>query len=191
MKALKVAPIFIVVLAYVYFIFAPFKFPIWQHIVVHQLRNLEDARNYYTIISSISTVLTGLGGIFLGYHYFTNKKVNDRANIIIEQLNKYDESVDEILNLRIESQSILNQKRQKIERNFEIIECIIDNNTSLLNYSKKELKAILDVNAYVDKSDVIMRISYEELNRVDLGSTKTEYIGKIQEARKICYLKTR
>jgi len=141
-------------------------------------------------------------GIGLGFYYFFRKnrlesegKIRDRCFGRIEelhkQLNSYDSAVDNILALKVTSQPELDSSRHTVRRSFEIVNVILDVDTALLTWSDDELRSILQVNSFVDKSDLIMNVSFEELKCSEILKVEYEkYLDYLQEARKTCLSKS-
>jgi len=201
-KMVFIIGMIIVITPMVYFVLSPLYFLTPDKVLVHKINNLSTARNYYTVVSCAISAFIGIVGICLGFfYYFHKKEVDDskseadrrraRINLIIEQLNKFDDSVDEIVSKRVEDCKRLNYLRSKIERGPEIINALIDNRDKLnLGFSDEDIMTIVQVFSYVEKSDVINSMGFDELKVTELKYIKSDYIDKIQEARIVCYLKT-
>lgn len=184
-----------------FYLFSPLYWKAPSAIIFHKLHSLSDARNYYTVLSSVSSVLTGFLGLALGYMYFVRRnefevktsltnRMRARIQLIIDQLNKYDEQVDEILSGRCTLDNDLERARGKIERLFEIVEILIDNNEKLLKFTMDEIKIVMAINSFVEQKPEIMELKGSELNKADLYAIRQTYIEMIQDARRMLFLKT-
>lgn len=194
--------VIILFLPIAYFIFSPLQFLSVNKILVHKLPNLSEARNYYTVVSTAVSALIGVAGVCLGFfYYFHKKEVDDnksgadrrraRISLIIEQLNKYDDYVDEILCKRVDSAIKLDYIRGKISRGPEIINAMLEQNETLnIGFDRDDIMIILQVFSFVDKCPEISSYHYNTLQSTELKFIKSDYIDKMQEARKVCYLKT-
>ena len=192
----------ILILPISYFILSPLQFLSVNKIFIHKLTSLGEARNYYTVVSTAISAVVGVAGVCLGFfYYFHKREVDDHQNgaerrrarisVIIEQLNKYDEYIDEILCKRVESPIRLSFLRGKIARGPEIINAMLEHNESInLGFSNADMMVILQIFSFVDKCPEIMSYHFNTLQSADLKFIKSDYIDKMQEARKICYLKT-
>ena len=163
-----------------YFIFCPFYEKSLETIFVPRLHSLTSARNYYTILSSVSTITTGFLGLLLGYLYFVKRneydarsshanRTRDRIRFIIDDLNRYDELVSEILSCCCLTNSELQRTRSKIELVFDKIEALPENNETLLKLDLKEIKSILSVNSFVEQTSEIMQFDIELLKITDVS----------------------
>jgi hypothetical protein len=173
-----------------------------HRVLSHKLINLTQARNYYTVVSAAVSSLMTAGGLFLGFfYYFHKKEVEDfkgctdrrraRISLIIDQLDKYDEYIDEILCKRVDSPARLDYLRGKIARAPEIINAMLENNQKIsLGFTDSDVMKILQVFSFVDKCPEIRSYHYNTLQNGELKFLKSDFIDKIQLARTTCYLKT-
>lgn len=173
-------------------------FGVFPKISRMNIATLDQARNYYTILSSTVSLIVGTLGLVLGYFYYLSKYKNDclaesierkrkRLNDLIECINQFDEIVDNIIHYRFSSISDLKHLRNRISRKFEVVEIMLQLNKDLLGLQDEEVKTILRVNSFVEQNDIIMHINYEQINETVLFTVKDRYIDLIQEARRICY----
>jgi hypothetical protein len=193
--------IIVYIIVSIYFLFSPLFVKSIDVVLKHNLHSLSDARNYYTVLSSVSSIVTGFLGLILGYMYFKmrnefesnsslSNRMRGRTQLIIEQLNKYDEQVDEILSGRCTLDEELKRYRGKIERLFEIVEILIDNNEKLLKFTEDDIKTVMYVNSFVEQTPEIMEFNIIELGKSNLSDLRQTYIEKIQDARRMLFLKT-
>ena len=193
--------IIVYILASIYYLLSPLYFKSIDVVLLHNLHSLSDARNYYTVLSSVASIVTGSLGLILGYMYFKmrnefesnsnlSNRMRGRTQLIIEQLNKYDEQVDEILSGRCTLDDDLKRHRGKIERLFEIVEILIDNNEKLLKFTEDDIKTVMYVNSFVEQTPEIMEFNIIELEKSNLSDLRQTYIEKIQDARRMLFLKT-
>ena len=183
-----------------YFIVVPLYFKYPSQVLVHELCDLSSARNYYTVISSISSTVTGFLGLLLGYIYFDRKNILDeqlkkreqsrnRLQFVINELSKYDEQVDEIISLRISKDEELSRCRSKIQRYFENVQVLLEHNELLLGLKDDDLNIIMMVNSYVEQSKEIMELDFDKLQNMNMSEIRATHIDNMQEAKKICYLR--
>lgn len=190
-KALLWGSITLLVLVAVFYL-VPIYF---QGIRILPLRrlNLSEARNYYSILSSFITLL----GLLLGYVYYTHKLTTDKINadqerkrkrldFLIVEINKYDDLVDEIICFHFSDSIQLMKIRQKILKNSESIESMLSLKERLFGFTDEEAMTILRVHSFVEKNDILMRSSFEDLDKEKLLSIRSQYIDLIREARRIC-----
>jgi hypothetical protein len=64
---------------------------------------------------------------------------------------------------------------------------MLELNQKLLGLSEDDVRAILRVNSYVDKNNILMHDEFSLLNDERLLSVKDSYIDLIQDARRICF----
>lgn len=188
---------FILMIA-LYFIFSPIFYRSWDEMLYHNLSTYTDARNYYNVIASAYSIFTTTIGICLGLYYFFRKNKIDgenklkerrikRIDSIHQQLNIYDEIIDDIFSLDIKSNEELEKKRSKLTRAFEHITVILEADGCVIKWNDEELEAILKVNSFVDTHSVIMDETYAELSQnKKLKEIKYDYIYHLQEARRVC-----
>lgn len=181
-----------------YFLINPLFLSFNRLFILRKFTNIEYAKNYYQIVSSFFTVIITVLGLFLGYLYFHSRLQFDDSisnrdrkwknlECIIKELNIFDSLVDSVISKRFSTQKELHTLRCKIERSFENIEIMLEQNQNLLNLKDEDIKRILNVNSFVDNNDILMRIKNSKLNTEVLSSLKDEYIGYIQDARRVCY----
>ena len=103
----------------------------------------------------------------------------------------FDELVDSLLNKSFDSEDELAVLRNKISRKFEIVEILIEQNSKTLELDSSDIKKILDVNAFVEKSETIMRSKYVDLKAHPVFMIKDQYVEKIKDAKRVCFLKAR
>jgi predicted transcriptional regulator len=183
-----------------FFIFIPLNYKYPSQVLIHQLNDLTSARNYYTILSSISGIVTGFLGLLLGYIYFDRKNKLDetaknrerrlnRLQFVIDQLNKYDDQVDEIISSRVTDVESLSRCRSRILRYFENVQILIEHNEILLGLCDDDLFHIMRVNSYVEQSVEIMETNFEVLKSLNLATVRATHIENIFEAKRVCYLR--
>jgi hypothetical protein len=156
--------------------------------------SLDEARNYYTVLSSCAAAF----GLILGFAYYIHKLRVDktgaeqerkrrRIDHLIKELETYDDLVDEILGFRISSVADLERTRSKISRSYETITTMLTHRTKLLGFSDEDAQTILRVHSFVEQNSLLMLADLQDLRREELSSVKNAYVDLIQEARKICY----
>lgn len=158
--------------------------------------SLNDARNYYTVLSSFIALL----GLALGFAYYFHKLKVDRANAeqerkrrhidhLIKELDTYDDLVDEIISRRISSATELARTRGKLSRSYETVTTMLTHKTKLLGFSDEDAQAIFRVHSFVEQNRLLMQADFDDLKNADLSSVKSPYVDRIQEARTKCYEK--
>ncbi len=160
----------------------------------------DNAKNYYTALSYGFGVIFGTIGLFLGYFYYTNRKKfesdikrmeNRRAhlNLFIQELNDYDLTVQKNINFSFGNQSELDQIRSDKERHFEIIQDMMEDGLRLLGFSRNDVSAIIRVNSFVDKNELISHLTFPDLTRNSLQNQKLRYLDLIRKARRAAFLR--
>lgn len=151
-----------------------------------------------SIITKFLNIIIGSIGLFLGIFYFSSRisydrecvtieKKNNRLNMILDQLNIYDGFVSSLLRMEITDDISLEKIRDKIERSFELVQLLLENNNEILNLTDEDIKIVTKVNAYVDKCEVMM-ISYIDIkaHEINFMEQKRDYIPLIQDAKMVC-----
>lgn len=169
-------------------------------ILPRHIPNLEVARNYYSVISSVLGVIVGVAGLALGCFYYNNRnsfeaenKKRDlkrrRMEVFIAEVANYDSLIHKILTLSIKDEQELRLVRAEIVRSFELIETMLEQGLDLLGFDQADMDDILKVNSYIDKCRLIMHSNFTELDLNHLYPIKDRYIELIKNARRRCYLK--
>lgn len=144
-------------------------------------------RNYYNIVSSITSSIVGITGIILGMFYYFDKERRSKTNILKKEIEDYDTCVKNILKLTIKDEEELKETRTKIDSINDRINMMLDNDTKFIRLDDRHVSKILNINSVVEKSEVIMRISFDELKRVDKASVLDVYEAALKEALLVCY----
>lgn len=160
--------------------------------------NINDLNTSISIITKCLNIIIGVGGLFLGIYYFSSRisydreaaaieKKNIRLNMILDQLNIYDGFVSKILRMDFQDEIMLEKIRDKVERSFELVQLLIENNDAILNLTDEDIQTVTKVNAYVDKCEImIIRYPFILEQEIDFKEQKREYIPLIQDARMVC-----
>ena len=139
-------------------------------------------------------------GLFLGYNYYRlrmqyeqenskRERIRGRIDYILNDLNRLDAFVEEMLNLlaRDNETEAIQEIKAKLERGFELISVYLEKNDHLLGFSKDEEKSILAVSSFVDA--IIKKIENDDNKDQNFKKDKIKYIPIIQEARTTCVQK--
>lgn len=167
------------------------------------LANIDDAKNYYSLLSAFFSVIVGLFGLTLGCFYYFNKKQTDkdvsekdkkhkRIEALINELNTYNNYVLTVLCSNINNTNELTLLRAKLISCFDNIESMLQQNYTLYNLNEEDTKVILKVNSYIDKNPIIIHSTFEQLKSIksdELNKVKDDYYSLIKEARRVCYSK--
>jgi len=195
------AVIAVVMIGICYFFVAPIYEKGFSAFRVRRL-NLSTAKDYYAILSSWLTFVLGISGLVLGYFYYHDKRNVDiniatiaskrkRLDDLISRIETYDSLVCDVIHHRFSNAKTLKHLRNRISRNFDTIEIMLDINKELLGLDDAEAKIILRVNSFVEKNDVIMHHDHSVLSENSLFSVRDEYVNLMQEAKRICFKKVR
>ncbi len=179
----------LIIVFYFFFLYIPF--------IMDNSYTLQDFRNYFAIVSAFSGFIITLSGLGLGlFYYFHKLKTEDRSQktniqrqrikILLDELKNYDKYVSQILNKNFENEKMLSSLRDNIRRSFENIVIVIGLLESSTDFSKKDLRAILNVNSFVDNSNIIMLQSYDEFDTCNTSEIYDLYIEKLKVAKNIC-----
>lgn len=144
-------------------------------------------RNYYNIVSSITSSVVGITGIILGMFYYFDKERRSKTNILKKEIEDYDACVKKVLKLSVKNQDELHEVRIKIDSINDRINMMLDNDTKFIRLDDKHVSKILNINSVVEKSEVIMRISFDELKKADKASVLDVYEAALKEALLVCY----
>lgn len=146
--------------------------------------------SYYITIASILILILGIFYYFHRYTHDNDVKVTEtrrqQLKILSDQLYLCDNCVEELLSKRSSNEKELAFLRNKISRNFEIIDVMLQSYKDVFNFSDDDKNIILDVNSFVDKSEIIMRAPYKTYVKASLFATRDQYIEKTKNAQKIC-----
>ena len=191
---------FLTLLAVLYFLACPLLnltfCPTSLHVT--KITNLNDLRNYYIVIGTISGTVTALIGVGLGFFYYFHKARVDKQQLqeykrtrllesLLSEINDYDVLVDKILNREFQNQNELQMLRGKIRRKFEMVYLIVEEKNGTLEFSRNSRIDLFDVNKYVDDSQLIMEKEYKEIKISDeLSECREEYTDKIIKSRRVC-----
>jgi len=169
------------------FLFVFYYFPF----NIEKYSGINNFRDYYSIVTGVSAIILGL---FYYFHKITvdknfkNKELQrQRLSLLLNEINNFDNLVDQILNKQFKNDSELSFLRNKVSRSFEIIEILVKQNKNNLNLKQTDISIILEVNSFVDKSETIMRITYKDIVSMPLYETKDIYIEKIKDIKRICF----
>lgn len=144
-------------------------------------------RNYYNIISSITSSLVGVTGIILGLFYYFDKERRRKIYILKDEIENYDFCVKQILKLCVENDTELKNIRTKIDSINDRINMMLDSGRKFIQLDDKDVSTILSINSLVDKSEVIMRIPFKDLKTSDRSSVLDNYEQRLKETLLICY----
>jgi hypothetical protein len=145
------------------------------------------ARNYYNIISSIISSLVGITGIILGLFYYFDKERRRKIDILKTEIEEYDSCVKLILKLCIKNKNELDKTRIKIDSINDRINMMLDSDKKFIQLNNADISTILRINSIVDKSEVIMRTSFNKLKSADRDSVLDNYEIALKNALLICY----
>jgi len=184
---MKIFKIIIVIILYLVLLFFLIPFPL----LVLKIITLDDAKNYYPIISAILGSIVGLTSIVAGAYYYFDKERRNKISLLKQEIEKYDESTLDILELVVKNDEELERKRNTIIRASERIELMLDDETGFLPFSRNAAKKILALNSFVDKNELLMRSNFELISKASMISVKDLYLDIAKTAKIICYLNSR
>jgi len=146
--------------------------------------------SYYTIIPGILALFLGIFYFFYRLKYDSDARVTEtrrqQLKLLSEQLSIYDCYVEKILNKIPSNNKELTYLRNKISKQFELINVMLKSYKDVLKFNENDIDSILDVDSFVDNSEIIMRTPYETYIKESLYVTRDQYIEKIKTAQKIC-----
>ncbi len=168
--------VLLIILFYGYLPFCGFK-----------LNRLDDLRNYFTIINTYTTLIIGIFGLTFGaFYYFDKENRRTKLKFLLDELTLYDHLLINLFNLTFKDQIELDVIRNNISRKFEMIEMIIDSSNNSLRFKDEDVRAILKVNSYVEKSELLMRTPFINLTKINLLQAQDNYIELIKKAKWVC-----
>lgn len=149
--------------------------------------SLDRFRNYYNIVSSIISSLVGVTGIILGLFYYFDKERRTKTKILKKSIEEYDCCVKQILKLQVSDDEELKKLRIKIDSLNDSINIMLDNSIDFIQLSDDKISEILRINSIIDKSEVVMRLSFKELTQADRASVFDIYEKALREVLLVCY----
>lgn len=174
-----------------------FAFPLWLNrasgFVTNRFVDLQHATAYYQVASNVAGVVTGLAGLALGYRYFALRNRFDRsqseraalrhsAQVLAGELSRYDSLVARVLSVSVENEAELNLVRHQIDTCFDNIAAALE----CLECESEPIKQLVHLHSFVEKSDLIMDFSIDELRagRVGRSADRRVYLGRLEAARR-------
>jgi hypothetical protein len=192
--------IFIVVILLLFVVTLPFLNNYCFQFFDKLLQYIKMEKDYYSSISYIVSINVGIFGLLLGFFYFHNRRKIDidikerelrskRIEILINNIDEYDRLVHHILNKTVKDNLDLKKTRYDIHRIFEIIGSYLDLGYSLYGMTKINVRKIVKIYSFIDKSPLIMDITFNELARTSdkiFEAEKKEYQKLVKIARICC-----
>jgi hypothetical protein len=182
------------VILVLYFILNPlFNKSILQIAQPRKILSMEYARDYYSVISSIFTIIGGILGLALGYFYYINKKENDdtirnreqtrkKLEDFMRHLDVYDEQARVIFKQLFKDDNELALIKVKIERSWEYMECMLDPHYALLGFKKDDINVFIKLNSFVDKNiSAISTVTFSSSIQPDIFNDYTQLIHPAQQ----------
>jgi len=160
--------------------------------------SLEEARNYYGILSAITTVLFGFLGLLLGFLYFIRRQRFDLANrkrdqlrkildMVINKIDFIDSSCNKILN---NCGSSVNDKKSivaDVSTSWNTFNSILENHAGFLQFQDLDVYEIAAAYSVVDIE--ILKQDTATLPKQKHAALVYDYNAKMRKARKILYSK--
>ena len=179
----------------IYFIIAP-SFVINPKYIIEprELKKLDDARNYFSILQSIFTIIISFAGIALGFFYYIHKirieQENEnnkfkKANLekLYNEINNFDEYVIGALTDIITSKNNTSQI-QMLERKWSKIECMLDSESEYFGFKTNERLKIYELHSFVDN---IIQSKEKISTQDDLDAVIEQYGNCIKEVRRMFF----
>ena len=198
-KYIPLIIIFIILfLGVFYYYFHPLFNKSYKQLFIHKITDISYARSYYSVLSSFFALLTGLTGLSLGYIYFTKRiKIEDeRLNFnkklrliefLKDEIDKFDDLVDSLICFKFTNEIELNDNRDKIEKSYDKIRLILENNEKFLKLKQEEVIEIVRIYSFVDKCDLIKRTKFKDISKRKLKAQRSDFSIIINNARIVCY----
>lgn len=183
-----------------YLFLSPLVFNTQSKLRQRNFKDIDDANTYYSILSSSTGIIMGLGGLVLGVFFYHNRNKFDGENIknerqyrrmevFLQELNEYDRMVHKILSLNISNDNDLTNARCEMNHSYEIIESMLEDGLGLLGLDDKDLNAFIKLNSYVDQCEAISNKELKYLDKDKMYPIKDRYVELMKRARRVCYLK--
>lgn len=193
-------PLILVGLFALYLFFNPVYFVLGRLFHPRRLSDLATARNYYSILSSFAGFIVGVLGLLVGYLYYKLKQSFDqetsnrerkrkRLDDLLDNLNIFDDLVDELICFRFRDEAELKTLRHNIRRSFDKIEAMINLNHVLLGLDDHDIAAITNVYSFIDKNEMLMYRGYSEISTSEFENYLDEYSILVKSARLKCLAK--
>jgi hypothetical protein len=191
------AGVILLALAILYFLLAPLFMRGGSAVRPRELRDLQQARDYYSVLSSWFTVLSAAIGLALGYVYYWHRYREDERRALFERtrenirvltnlLDQYDSYLCEILSANFHDHDALRFVREKAVRIFDNIYAMLDESVILTN---PEVRKVMALHSFVEKEYELMHCSLEHLRESVpvLMEKGDEYALLLREARRTLY----
>ncbi len=168
----------------------------------HNITNINYAYTYYSMLSAIFGLYIGFLGLLLGAFYYVSRNKNEikqkereqqraRLQLFMDKLNDYDIIICKILSNFVTDENDLEYKRFESQKIIDDVNLMLEEGEKLLNFDDSDVKKILKINSFVDKSTLISHCSYSDFmqNKSNLIIEKYKYYDLITIGKKICYLR--
>lgn len=187
MKAIARIALGVIVLLLLLLLFAPIlsAFLVLDSISLHPVDSLQKAQLYYSAVSSIVAVLVGTSGLFAGFYYFEKNHSRSAFDMFAGKIERVDFQVRRVLEKLIENPKELKEVRLNLGILFEDIVAILDEAKCPIE-NEEDKKKILGLYRFVDKSDVISHLEYDQLKDHDVNNVYGNYIIAVSAAKAIC-----
>jgi hypothetical protein len=171
--------VFIILLCiFIFYIYCPY------HAYNYKLNELKD---YFAVVNTFTTLIIGIIGLIIGlFYYYDKESRRPRVKYLLDNLNSYDNLLTDFFNMSFNNQKELDALRNKISRGFEMIELILNSSFLIMKFSDDDIRTILKINSYVDKSEVIMRTPFPSLEKVKFLDSQDTYVELIKSAKWVC-----
>ena len=159
--------------------------------------SLEELRNHYLVIGTISATLTTILGLILGFFYYYHKLSVDKELLLDEkrhnvlasihgELNTYDELVDRIFYKLVKSQRELDMVRDRIRKVYDRITTIIDEKAGLMEWESDTIRELIEVHKFVDNSKHLMDDKFSAIKGEAISIDKSRYDELLSRSIRIC-----
>lgn len=195
-KILLILSIIIVGLIILYALLRPVFFRIDAVLWPVRPISLEEARNYYSVISAFASVIFGFSGLLLGFLYFARRQRFDLANrkrdqlrnildVLIDKLDLIDRSCNEILTNCASCVNDKNSLIADVHSSWNTFTSILENHTKFLEFEDTRIYEIVEMYSTVEKQILLQDTS--TLSKQKLVDLIHDYNSLMRRARDILY----
>jgi uncharacterized protein YuzB (UPF0349 family) len=195
-KILLILSIIIVGLLILYALLRPLFYRIDAVLWPVRPISLEEARNYYSVLSSFASVVFGFSGLLLGFLYFIRRQKFDLTNrkrdqlrkildVLIDKLEFIDQACNKILT---NCGSCVNDKSSlvaDVKSAWNTFTSILENHNKFLEFNDTSIYEIVEVFSTVEKQILLQDTSI--LSKQKLGELTHNYNYFMRRTRDILY----
>jgi len=198
LKVLAIIGVAIVGLSLMYFVIRPVLFSIGSLNWPCRPISLEEARNYYSCLSSISASFIGFSGLILGFLYFVGKQKFDKDNRRKDQIRKIldvvlskTDSIDQLCNKILYNTALCVNDKKSIVADvtsiWRTLISIVENHSDSLQLKNDDTNSIVAVYSLIERE--ILNRDLTSITQKEQGKLHADYSNLMRQTRKVLYSK--